>query len=692
MAPYRIYIFLSFFFFSMAVSYGQHQNDNWYFGKSSAISFQGGIAQPKFDNANPQESAASVSISDSITGELLFYSNGINIRNGKHEIVKDSLLGLRKIQEMIAIPRPGKLRSYYLVFLSAKTSTSITPILGYYVVDIHKDGKVKVTENIQLIASGDFSTLNAVRNCQSNGHWLLLYNSNTSTVFSYGIDSSIALFSKKSPMDSNLISTSQLITNNTGEYLAIGVYNIESLSSGIKILRIDKHCGRIAVQASLKLDQNLTVKGLSFSENSKYLYASCTGINESKVIQFKWNLKKRRQIYSTDYMLDQMRLAPDGKIYLSSNTNGFSNNTLDVINSPNLEGIKCNYVPTQLSLGSGQNSAFHLPKFIQDTTKTFCPSYHYEFKLEDVCEGQAIQIELVKNAYFWPFNSFKLLGKDTSFFDLIPTIPKLPIGQYIFRSYFSNCSSSDSIDYAVRVLPPHDIDLSSDTSICRGDSIVLKASSVDSVKFLWPHSGSTKSTHWVSDTGYYFIETERNGCIAKDSVKIGWHPELWTALEEEYYICEDDQELIRIEAKEGYNSYLWYPTGDTTQWIVTAKADSYFVVLSDFRGCKGSDKTTVKEQCDGELYFPNAFSPNGDGTNDFFDIDGSFVSEFELKIFNRWGEKVFESDDLRNSWDGFFNGQECPVDGYLWHCSYRTLYLKEFDKIQFKSGMTFLIR
>ena len=61
------------------------------------------------------------------------------------------------------------------------------------------------------------------------------------------------------------------------------------------------------------------------------------------------------------------------------------------------------------------------------------------------------------------------------------------------------------------------------------------------------------------------------------------------------------------------------------------------------------------EIIEGELFIPNIFSPNGDGSNDMFYVRGAGFSEFQLIIYNRWGEKVFETEDNSKGWDGTFN-------------------------------------
>ena len=66
------------------------------------------------------------------------------------------------------------------------------------------------------------------------------------------------------------------------------------------------------------------------------------------------------------------------------------------------------------------------------------------------------------------------------------------------------------------------------------------------------------------------------------------------------------------------------------------------------------------------LYSPNAFSPDGDGINDFFRISGQGMIDFQIEIFNRWGQMVYKSIDLSNGWDGTFKGKNLPTGTYVY--------------------------
>lgn len=60
-----------------------------------------------------------------------------------------------------------------------------------------------------------------------------------------------------------------------------------------------------------------------------------------------------------------------------------------------------------------------------------------------------------------------------------------------------------------------------------------------------------------------------------------------------------------------------------------------------------------------EVYIPNAFSPNGDNQNDILFVRGSLITEMQFQIFNRWGECVFESNDIADGWNGTWRGRDC---------------------------------
>ncbi|MBK7130837.1 MAG: gliding motility-associated C-terminal domain-containing protein [Crocinitomicaceae bacterium] len=73
------------------------------------------------------------------------------------------------------------------------------------------------------------------------------------------------------------------------------------------------------------------------------------------------------------------------------------------------------------------------------------------------------------------------------------------------------------------------------------------------------------------------------------------------------------------------------------------------------------------------IYVPNAFTPNGDQHNNYFQAITQNISYFEMLIFNRWGEIVYSTSSIDHQWDGTYNGTKVPDDVYVWVIIYKDL-------------------
>lgn len=106
-----------------------------------------------------------------------------------------------------------------------------------------------------------------------------------------------------------------------------------------------------------------------------------------------------------------------------------------------------------------------------------------------------------------------------------------------------------------------------------------------------------------------------------------------------------------------------------------ASKSEYMVILYtiSINGCKDSVMEMVEIKAEFTLYIPNAFTPDGNGNNDYFTAKGDEISEFKMMIFDRWGELIFETDDIYKGWDGKANhGDEVSENGvYVYKISVR---------------------
>ncbi|MGX5820459.1 T9SS type B sorting domain-containing protein [Chitinophaga lutea] len=129
---------------------------------------------------------------------------------------------------------------------------------------------------------------------------------------------------------------------------------------------------------------------------------------------------------------------------------------------------------------------------------------------------------------------------------------------------------------------------------------------------------------------------------------------------------------LRLQGSGG-EIYAWSPSSglsnpNVRDPVLQWNEEVNFVLrVSNQQGCFGYDTINVKYYSGPEMYIPNAFSPNGDGLNDYFRFTPVGIVDYSFfRIFNRWGELIYSSTDFRRGWDGSYKGRPAAVDTYLW--------------------------
>ena len=133
--------------------------------------------------------------------------------------------------------------------------------------------------------------------------------------------------------------------------------------------------------------------------------------------------------------------------------------------------------------------------------------------------------------------------------------------------------------------------------------------------------------------------------------------------------------IIHFDNHTIFGAYYNWDFGDSTTWSQLTspyhtfdQVGTYEVTLmveSD-HGCRDTVRGLVRIEYGFSFFVPSAFTPNGDGVNDVYFLMSTNIVNFNLNIFNRWGQLIFNSDQPSKGWDGTFGGKEVPDGVYIY--------------------------
>jgi gliding motility-associated-like protein len=167
------------------------------------------------------------------------------------------------------------------------------------------------------------------------------------------------------------------------------------------------------------------------------------------------------------------------------------------------------------------------------------------------------------------------------------------------------------------------------------------------------------------------LQASNNTCTSTDTVKVNITP--YPHIVE---ISSDTTIFINTSA------HLYVSGGSTFQWsppysisctdcpdpeVSPSLTTTYKVRIYDQDGCMALDSVRVKVDMDLKVFVPNIFSPNNDGQNDMLFVNGKGIKSVKFFIYNRWGEKVFESMTIEQGWDGTFKGNPLPPSVFVYY-------------------------
>lgn len=223
---------------------------------------------------------------------------------------------------------------------------------------------------------------------------------------------------------------------------------------------------------------------------------------------------------------------------------------------------------------------------------------------------------------------------------------------------------------------------------CYNTSTTL-TSRVSEDGYKWSN-GSTDSVITVSESKDYTVLIVSSGCETLDSFEVYVDEPLRSISMGEdsvVVLCEGEPKVLTLDQPN--TSYEW-DDGATSSTRTVVGAGLYWVKGTNECGTSRDSIRIEEEECPCALYFPEAFSPNGDGDNDLF--KGETECEFklyEMRIFDRWGRELYSTDSYdKEGWDGTYEGKPVAMGMYV----YELKYQYEFGlRTQKNSGAVFLL-
>ena len=242
-----------------------------------------------------------------------------------------------------------------------------------------------------------------------------------------------------------------------------------------------------------------------------------------------------------------------------------------------------------------------------------------------------------------------------------------------------NCSSSDSLLATFKKKPSLSLLGGIDTFIlCSGNKQILDAGNTSpGYSFLWNNNSKTNKIT-VSAGGTYIVKVSNGSCASSDTIvasEISLPQQVLQAQNLPSNFCFNEHNALQLRS--GISDpqlKLRWSTGDTSTNILAQNPGTYTLLISQ-KNCSSSDSITIFNYCENSFFVPNCFTPNNDSHNDIFYPYARNIEDYELLVFNRWGEIIFKSNNQTIGWDGSYNGQAAQEDVYV----YKVLYSVDLE-------------
>jgi len=565
------------------------QGNIWTFGDSAGVDFNSGSPISFTGSAmNTFEGCATIADNN---GNLLFYTDGSIVWDKNHIQMPNGfgLLGdASSTQSGIIVPHPANPNLYYVITVDAIPSTDG---LNYSEVDLTLNGGfgdvVVATKNTPMAAPST-EKVAAVTHSNGTDFWIIAHEVDNSRYLAYLID---ATGINLTPVVSDVgqvhgmgsFSAGYLKANSQGDRIGVVLSNfLTDTIDNVEVLDFDNSTGLITNPISWDPPFN-TLYGLEFSPNGNLLYISSLsggGTHQYNLLAGSATAIAASAVQISTANNAAIQLAPDGKLYAVQ----FGLEFLAAINSPNVQGIGCNFQDSAVSIApaSGQ---LGLPTFIQSFF------LNTSFNVTGLCLNDTTFFSpdtANVNSVLWSFGDPASGTADTST-NFFPFHLYSNAGTYTVTLIAFGTGGNDTVTQNIEILNLPTANLGNDTSLCLGDTLILDAF-LPGFTYTW-QDNSTDSIFEVTAAGTYSVAVQNICGTTNDTILVSLDDSLVFTLGPDSVLCEGNTYTIDPNITAAAN-YLWHDNSTGSTFEAT---QSDTVILNATNGCGTFSDTTIIE-------------------------------------------------------------------------------------------------
>ena len=255
-----------------------------------------------------------------------------------------------------------------------------------------------------------------------------------------------------------------------------------------------------------------------------------------------------------------------------------------------------------------------------------------------------------------------------------PAINNTATTTYTFTPTAGQCATTTTMTITVTscILPTANFSVS-DSVICAGSCITFTNNSTVTTSWQWIFQNGTPTSSTSQNPGTICFNSagiQQIKLVVSNTFGADSSVHFINVVQPQLVFVGNDTTIqlgqsVNLNATGVSNGvYTWAPPFDLTCNVcpnptaTPGETITYTVISTDSNGCSSSDNISIIVQFENVVFVPNIFSPNGDGVNDMLFVRGMGVSKLTFFLYDRWGEKVFETTRLDVGWDGTFRGED----------------------------------